>query len=183
MEIQLIKIKSIYGDIKGLLSQIPSITEMPFIDYFTVETFNNVIDKLSKVSETDYSNYKIPNSISRGRHARYEGGIVRAQIGRVIGRLEEEYSFGKENNNHESPNIVILNKNENELSLRIDYTMNDLIDEIGNEENKKKLRSLKDELEKTDKDWEKIKSILIWILNFSKELFLKVLPILLEKKL
>lgn len=183
-EIQLAKIKSIYGDIKGLLSEIPSPDKEKLVNDFTVKMFNDVIDELSQVSNTDYSKYKIPNS----QHTRpwpdmYASVIVRAQIGRVVSRLETEFGFGREHERQQSPSIVILNKNQNEISLQINYTINDLVDKIDNEEGKIQLRELRDELEKPAKNWEKIKAILIWILNFSKDLFLEVLPIILQKKL
>lgn len=181
-EIQITRIKSIYGDIKGLLSQIPPVDVSIYVKAFTVKTFNDSLDKLTKVADTDFSSYKVPIS-EINRINSYDSGVVRAQIGRIISRLEEEYGFGREESLCQSPNVVILNKNQNEISLQINYTLNDLIDKTGDEEGKTQLRELRDELEKSSKNWEKIKSILIWILNFSKELFLKVLPIILQKKL
>ena len=48
-EIQLTKIKSIYGDIKGLLSQIPLPNQDSYISSFIVKQFNSSIDEhLSK---------------------------------------------------------------------------------------------------------------------------------------
>lgn len=185
-EIQLARIRSIYGDIKGLLSQIPQPDKSSYISAFLVNGYNSAIDELSQVTNTDYSRYKITAEArvpahSRGPH--YYSTSVRPQIGRVISRLEEEYGFGKNDNNQSSPSIVIFNKNQNEISLQINYTINDLIDKTGNDEGKTQLRELRDELEKKDKNWEKIKGILIWILNFSKDLFLEILPIIIQKKL
>jgi len=183
-EIQLAKIKSVYGDIKGLLSEIPPADKEQLVNAFTVKTFNEELDDLSQVSNTDYSKYKIPES----QHTRpwpnmHASVTVRAQIGRIVSRMETEFGFGRENKGQLSPSIVILNKNQNEISLQINYTINDLVDKTENEEEKIRLRELKDELEKPTKNCEKIKSILIWILNFSKDLFLEVLPIILQKKL
>lgn len=183
-EIQLTNIRLLYGDIKGLLSQIPSIDQEKFVRAFTVKTFNNVLDELSIISAADYSKYKVPES---ERHPNlpncYMSVVVRAQIGRVVSRLEEEYGFGHENETQQSPGIVIFNKNQNEISLQMNYTINDLIHNTNDEEEKIQLRELRDELERPNKNWEKIKPILIWILNFSKDLFLKILPIVIQKKI
>ncbi len=181
-EIQLTKIRSIYGDIKGLLSQIPQSDKESYVVAFVVNGFNKTIDELSQITDTDYSRYKITREvIAPSAHREiYYINPVRIQIGRVISRLEEEYGFGREND-RQSPNIAIFNKNQNEVSLKIDYTINELIDKNTDEESKNQLRELRDELEKKDKNWNKIKSILIWIINFSKDLFLEVLPIILQK--
>ena len=182
-EIQLSRIKSIYGDLMGLLSQIPPIDKERYVKSFTVQTFNDALDELSNISNTDYSSYKVPES---QRHPAipdlYESIIVRGQIGRIVSRLEEEYGFGRESTLQQSPSIAIFNENKNKISLQINYTINDLIKEYNNEETKEKLRNLRDELEKPSKNWETIKNILIWILNFSKDLFLKIIPIILEKR-
>jgi len=183
-EIQLVRIKSIYGDIKGLLSQIPQPDKDPYISAFIVNGFNSTVDELSRITNTDYSQYKVTAEVMvpRGPSTGFYYSVsVRPQIGRVISRLEEEYGFGRDNN-QSSPNVVIFNKNQNEISLQIDYTINDLIDKTSDDESKTQLRELRDELEKKDKNWEKIKRILIWILNFSKDLFLEILPIILQKK-
>jgi len=182
-EIQLTRIRSIYGDIKGLISQIPPLTERGLVNEFLVAQFNETLDNLSKVSGSDYSMYKVPDSQRNNDWpSEYQAGTVRVQLGRIISRLEEEYGFNKIDDN-KAPGIVIFNKNENEISLQINYTINDLIDNSQDEVSKNKLKELRDEIEKPNKSWETIKNILIWILDFSKELFLKVIPILLQKKL
>ena len=183
-EIKLISIKSIYGDIRGLLSQIPQPEISGSVDKFLVEQLNNTLDVLTSVASTDYSVYKVPHEQELTDWPdRFDSKIVRAQAGRVISRLEQEYGFGQNGQTTTSPGIVIFNKNQNEISLQINYTIPDLIEQSGDEESKNKLKELKEELEKSDKNWEKIKDILIWILNFSRELFIKIIPILLEKKL
>ncbi len=183
-EIQLTKIKSIYGDLKGLLSQIPLAETTSLVSQFIVSQINQSVDNLTEVTNSDFSTYKIPEN---QRYAdwpdSFPTNIVRAQLGRIISRLESEYGFGQNSQSSVNPGIVIFNKNQNEISLEINYTINDLINEETEEESKNKLKELKDELEKSDKNWDKIKGILIWVLNFSRELFIKIIPILLEKKL
>lgn len=183
-EIKLTRIKSIYGDVKGLLSQIPLPETSGVVDKFLVEQLNITLNELTRVAETDYSTYKVPLEHELPDWpGGFESKIVRAQAGRVISRLEQEYGFGHTEQSATSPGIVIFNKNQNEISLHINYTINDLIEQSSDEKSKNNLKELKEELEKTDKNWERIKNILIWIINFSRELFLKIIPILLEKRL
>lgn len=182
-EIQLIKVKSSYGDLKGLLNQIPLTETNSLVDEFTVSQMNIALDSLTEVSGSDYSQYKIPDSKRlQDWLDKFPADIVRAQLGRVITRLEMEYGFGNIEHNT-NPGIVIINKNESEFSLEINYTINELISKQENEESKGKLKDLKEELSKGEKNWENIKNILIWILNFSKDLFIQVIPIILQKKI
>jgi hypothetical protein len=182
-EIQLIKVKSSYGDLKGLLSQIPLEATNSIVDEFTVSQLNTAIDNLTNVSGSDYSGYKVPESKQlEDWPGKFPTDIVRAQLGRIINRLEMEYSFGTSENSS-NPGIVIINKNESEFSLEINYTINELISKQENEESRGRLKDLKEELSKGEKNWENIKNILIWILNFSKDLFIQVIPIILQKKI
>ena len=183
-EIQITRIRSVYGDIRGLLSQIPLPETSRLVHTFIVNGFNSSLDELSQLTNTDYSRYKVPKEEeSPDWPGEFDSIIVLTQIGRVISRLEEEYGLGPNDQSTSSPGIVIFNKNQSEISLQINYTINDLINSSNNEESKKKLEELKDELEKPNKNWGTIKNILIWILDFSKDLFLKIIPIILEKKI
>lgn len=185
-EIQIARIKSLYGDIKGLLAQIPQATEQGNVKDFVVLQFNQILEELTAQVETDFNKYAIPANQGitphHGKYRIYDAVVVRTQIGRVVSRLEEEYGFGCETS-HNSPTVAIFNKNQNEVSVQINYTFNDIIEELEGEEEKEQIRELRDELEKDHKNWEKIKEILIWCLNFSKDNFLKILPILLQKQL
>lgn len=183
-ELQLTRIKSIYGDLKGLLSQIPLAETNALVDQFIVLQINQSLDNLSNVTNTDFSTYKIPETHrSKNRPDRFPTNIVRVQLGKVITRLENEYGFGQNSQFSTNPGIVIFNKNQNEISLEINYTINDLIADEPSHDGKDRLKELKEELGKPDKNWEKIKAILIWILNYSKELSLKIIPIILQSKL
>jgi len=176
----LVKIKSIYGDLKGLFSELPNGDKHVKVRGFIINNFNETIDKLSEISKTDYSSYKVPDSEKYGGD--YSSSSSRSQVGRILARLEEEYSFSKE---IKTPNsqIVILNKNHNEIAINISYTLNDIINQTEDEKAKEKLNQLKTELERPTKNWETIKSILIWVINFSKDIFVQLLPLLLEKKI
>lgn len=162
---------------------------MPDDGYMTdiqTERYNNTVSKISEISDVDYSDHKV-DLIERQKDQSYNDqhypsngypvSAVRFQIMGLLSRLEEEYSFAM---NLESPQVVIMNKNQNEVTVQVNYTISQLINSAEGEE-KEKLQTLKEELEKPNHQWDKIKPILIWVANFSQELFFKVLPILLEK--
>jgi len=182
-EVQPTKIKSIYGEIKGYLEGLPEegkgAASGPFVVPAVIaKKFNDAIDELIKISGTDYSRFKVNKAESTGTLNIRE---VRPSMHAAVCRLEEEFNFGR-NNYVSTPAIIINNKNQNEISVQINYSLAQLIKE-SEDESKEKLRQLENELKKPQKNWEAIKPILIWILNFSKELFIKILPILLEKKI
>jgi hypothetical protein len=85
--------------------------------------------------------------------------------------------------------LVINNTQSNQQTVNITATFNqivNIINETGNSEDEKteargKVNELKEEIEKQNPNWEKIKSILHWLLDFSQKVFLKILPFLLEK--
>lgn len=191
-EIMRTMIKSIYADFKGMQKAKTFNDESTLVRCELVEAYNKKIDDLSGISKTDYSEYKIPESSRHFEIYDQNGGkritddyhceIPNSNLERILSRLEMEYEFEEKKRLEELHPVVIINKNEqNQVSYNINYNITDLIAEISDETGKKKLSELKDELEKPNKNWDTIKNILIWILNFSKDLFLQVLPIILEK--
>ncbi len=180
-EIVLVKIKSIYGEIKGLYKGLPKQVSGPYcVPSIVGQRFNDALDLLNQASNSDYSRFKISSEeLNRGQNCNIR--VIEPLMLTVISKLESEYDFGFEKKDA-SPNIVIINKNANEVSIKIDYTIEDLINK-SNGEATVKLNELKTELSKGIKNWEVIKNILIWILNFSKDLFLQVIPLIIEKKL
>ena len=183
-EIKLTRIRSAYGDLKGQLSQLPLPNDSALVEGFIVDQLNETLDQLTTLTGTDYSSYKIPQSQgSPDWPGKFSSTVTRTQMGRVISRLEEEYGFGQAHQATTSPAIAIFNQNSNEVNLQINYTIDSLIEQSSDEEEKTNLKVLQEELDKPEKDWDRIKIILIWIINFSKDLFLKIVPIILSKKL
>jgi hypothetical protein len=177
------RIRSFFGDLKGLMQVISGNEHEASVDNFVVTQINQVIDDLTQLSETDYSSYKIPTRyLSRIYPNAYEKDLVMSQLGRIIGRLGEEQGFDKPSQS-DTPNIVILNENQNKVSVTIDYTIENLIEQSEDTEVKENLGQIATEVKSANPNWEKIKTALGWILNFSKDLFLKVIPIILEKRL
>jgi hypothetical protein len=175
------KIRSVYGELLGYyegLIQANRDNNYTAANIQTVDSINECIGRLCEVSSTDYSR----NKIVLGHSSSYKiMGEVLVKLKPLLSRLEIEHNF-KDNGAMAAPQIVILNKNNNEITVNIDYTLDQLINEQ-NDDGKAKLLELKEELNKSEKNWGVIKGILIWAINFSKDLFIKILPIILEKKI
>lgn len=120
----------------------------------------------------------------------------------INGLIKQVELFGESNTNVDEPenvskkavsnkglHLVINNTQSNQQTINISTTFNqilDIINETGNSEEEKteakvKVNELKEEIEKQNPNWEKMKSILHWLLDFSQRVFLKILPFLLEK--
>ena len=179
-EIKLTRIKSLYGESKGYLDSIKKgSTSGPYtVPRLIVDKFNSIVDEVSLVSETDYSRSKIPEQELRSIMS---FRLVEPLVAAFVTRLELDYGFNQSNN--PTPVIAIINDNSNKVTVQTNYSISTLITNQDNEEAKGKLELLKIELEKPDKNWDSIKKILVWVLNFSKELFLEIIPIILQKKL
>jgi len=63
-EIQLTRIKSLYGEAKGYLESInvDSTTGPYTVPRTIVDNFNIIVDEVSRISHTDYTRSKIPES-------------------------------------------------------------------------------------------------------------------------
>lgn len=89
-------------------------------------------------------------------------------------------------------NVTVINNNDNQLKVSVNVSLQQIIKTIQNlditeiekEEAKKVLGELEEELGKPEasRNWDTIKKCLIWALNFGKDLFLKLLPIILQSQ-
>jgi hypothetical protein len=85
--------------------------------------------------------------------------------------------------------VQITNSLSNQQSVNLSVSFEQIIEIIDqtqstNEEKveaKSKVNELKEEINKENPSWDKVKGVLIWLINFSKEVFLKVLPYILDK--
>ncbi len=88
----------------------------------------------------------------------------------------------------QNPNIQIINNISQQVTVEnktiIKNILNQLETEGKNEaelrEIRKKLNELNNELRKKKPKWNKIKKILIWALDFGKDIFIQLLPLLLK---
>jgi hypothetical protein len=137
--------------------------------------------------------FKIRESFERGLNsaeAFLNGLLKELEIFGESDAIIAEAEIGKKSmTNGSGIHLVINNTQSNQQTVNITATFNqvmDIISETGKSEEEKteargKVDELKEEIEKQNPSWEKVKSILHWLLDFSQKVFLKILPFLLEK--
>lgn len=178
-EIQRTRIKSLYGEAAGLLSQLPLASQSSAVPPSIGQQYNAIIDELNNVAETDYSRHKLTSSdMWDGDSKYYDMTICRTKIGSLVKRLEEEYDFGSSASVPTSPVIVTVNQNQ-QVTLNV-TPVQEIIESTDDEELKSVLEELK-QLLQTSKDPEKASSLLTKIQQKSWEVFMKVLPVVLEQ--
>ncbi|SRR5258708_22481909 len=171
-------IKAIYSELKWLISQTPSSNDSSFVATSTVNGYHDTIDRLSAETGQDYSRFKLTDS-DQYDPTEYWSKTFRANLGRLIGNLEGEYDLAAPTSNNETGlNVSIINSQT--LALTINQTLQQLIEKSKEGVEKENLKQLKEELEKPQKDWTKIKALLKWSIDFSEKLFFQLLPIVLK---
>lgn len=178
MEVVTAKIKGLYGEIKGIFESIKDLTYLSVEDH-TVTTYNSLVDELMSISEGNYVRSKIPleyrkDPSKRGRYL-FSAELVKPIVSGLMRKLEEEYGFGR---NQTQPSVVLVNKNMNKTSIDISYTIQTLIDDESDDDTKAKLIELEEALK--DKDKSRISAIVKWILDKSFDIFIQVLPIIIQ---
>jgi hypothetical protein len=177
MEVINAKVKGLYGEIKGIYESVKDLKSYSVSEH-TVNTYNSLVDELVEITNGNYSRSKIP-FVDPGKRGYDTGDYVAEMVKPVISglmrKLEEEYEFGR---NQSQPGVVLINKNHNNASIEISYTIENLIENEQDEEVKKKLIELDEALNKKDKV--KITNLLKWILEKGFDLFLSILPIILQ---
>lgn len=176
------KVKSIYSQLKSLKEQFEA--DKGWYHASVIRgTYNPLIDELTEAIGEDCSKFKVPSNAHQminGTTSTYKRLPTLTHMGMVVAFLEDRLNISDSNTKTSSESGVTI-INQNTLAVSIQNTISQLIDRASNDEEKEKLTELNEELEKSTKDWNKIKNILIWILNFSKDLFIQVLPELLKK--
>jgi hypothetical protein len=178
-EIQRQRIKSVYGEIKGIFQALPTGSNT-LVPTSVAQHYNSAVDELSQVSETDYGRLKISRDDlwDAESNDNYDPIAVRAKVSALMRRLEEEHGFGaSEQTSTSAPVIVTVNQNQ---QVTVSVTpIQEIIDSTSNEDIKAELAELKDALE-NKKDAKQASSILSTIQAKSWEVFIKVLPYVLE---
>jgi hypothetical protein len=178
-EIQLQRIKSIYGEIAGILSQLPLTTQSSAAPGSVGIQYNAAIDELTSLTNTDYARYKLTTSDAwMGDRRNYDMTITRTKMGSVVRRLEEEYGLGANASQvQSSPVVVTVNQNQ-QVTISVTPIQN-LIDSTEDEVIRQELTELKEALE-INNNSEAASGILNSIQQKSWEIFIKVLPYVLE---
>lgn len=180
-EVKHIKIKSIYSQLKGIYANLSETSSVVPND--VAGDINAIIDELSSVADIDYSRHKMTADQITGRsRSMFRAVTVKTRLSSLISRLEAEYDLGEQASNASQAPFVIYNTNQNTntISINVNYTIEQLIKSADSDDEKAALAEIKDELEKPNASWDKIKRALGWIVNYSKDLSLKVIPIVLD---
>jgi hypothetical protein len=172
-EKQHVGIKSIYGEITGILGQLPSIRETSTVPVAIADQYNSAVDELTRVSGTDYSRHRTPYDNDRFTLT----SNIRTRVGSLARRLEQEYGYGDSKSAPLNPVIVTVNQNQ-QLSVSI-TPIQQIIDSSQSEELRDDLDELKIALEQS-KDSKKASGLLNAIQQKSWETFIAVLPVVLE---
>ena len=109
----------------------------------------------------------------------FDGATLNSSVAGIVASLEADFGFAEISSN-DKPAIVINNQNSNAIDININFSIETLIENATIEEEKSNLRIVEQEIEKADADWSKLTKALNWILKYSKDLSLKVLPIILN---
>lgn len=172
------RIKSLYGEIKGILSQLPLSETAYCYPPSIAEHYNNAIDDLSTITATDYSRNRITNNDRwESRREWYDAQIVRTKIGSVISRLEQEYGFEVGDRKQGTPIVVTVNQSQ-QVSLTV-TPITQLIEEQEDADIKRLLEELIDATQRKDESTSK--KIIKGLANKSWQVFLQALPYILEQ--
>lgn len=178
-EMQRQRIKSIYGEIKGLMQGLPEGAGEGVPNSVGFQ-YNSAVDELISVSDTNYARLKVTDADIwiHGSNSAYDPIAVRVKVSSLVHRLEEEHGFGgAERSSATSPVIVTVSQNQ---QLTVSVTpIQEIIDSSHDDELSEALNELKTILN-TSKDPEKTSNILGSIGSKSWEVFIKVLPYVLE---
>ncbi len=180
------RIKAAYLRLKYLLSEIPLSGKSPTLDQSIVDSFHNVVEELASTTGENFDRFKANQRNAHGGYGahgeivRWDTDPIRIQVGSLIGHLEGMYGLNE--NNFEStpsiPHITLINQTT--MAVTMTQSVSQLITKAESEDEKCQLERLKDELESPEPNWETIKVILVWAVNFSKDLFLQLIPIILK---
>ena len=88
----------------------------------------------------------------------------------------------------QNPNIQIINNISQHVTVENKTIVKNVLNQLkaeGRDENeireiRKKLNELSNELQKKKPKWDKIKKILMWALDFGKDIFIQLLPLLIK---
>lgn len=166
------EIKAIYSELRGYLAQAPEIKDMDDIDDESVwEQYNRTVDSLSKVSNEDYSHFRIePKSYDSTGRSYVNLVTYRQKLGGLISRLHGEYFEGEPNPLDGVPSTVITQSQQQvqiaQMIIDITDIIHEKIDKYEEGSNKKSfLQKLKDSLSSISN----VKQLLQTIFKLAKE--------------
>ena len=172
-------IKHLYGEARGIYGSLNPQDSEYYYHHSTIEHFNAVVDEASQVLERNLDRYKVgQDSIyMAGNQRNYEKQPVRSKVGALVTMLEEEFELA---NSTSSPVVVVNQNQEQSQDITVSViTVQELIDATADSDTKELLKQLETALESRDE--KESKSLLSKLSEKSWEIFLRVLPFVLEK--
>ena len=173
------QVERYYRELKGYLEALPDPHgyNAP-IDI--VRRINIICDELVEPTRNKYPQYTIGEDRNSYNGYGYDGDLVKMKLSGFVAQLNAEFDFDAASQSNDRAAIVINNQNTNTIDIDINFTIDNLIDNAQSEEEKNNLGVIGKELKSPSADWEKIKTPLSWIINYSKDLSIKVIPIILD---
>jgi hypothetical protein len=172
------QVKALYGEILGIADHLPTSLLNPSV----IELYNGAVDELSKVSNSDYSRFEATHAdISRNfKNTVYRVDTVKPKMGALLSRLEQEFDLHKPSRGEQlsSPTIVTINNN-NQFSVTI-VPIQEVLQSITDVDLCADVEALKEVIQ-GDKDKHKASSLLNRIQQKSWDVFIALLPIVLEQ--
>jgi hypothetical protein len=102
------KIKSLYAEFIGYLSQTPNAKEQPIISAQPIwNQYNNSVNRLSEYSGVDYSEFRILPDNDRGYGEYIQAVVYRSKLGGLIAKLHAEYFDSMPEPFSGKPSIII----------------------------------------------------------------------------
>lgn len=175
-EIQHQRIKSIYGEVFGLLSQLPLAKDSYYTARQVVDQYNQAVEDLGGLTASDYSRFRLANTdLADGRD--YITTVVRTRMGALTKRLEEEFGLGStQSAGHQT--IVVTQTNNQTVSISV-TPIQQIIEGITDEDLRQDVEQLKYILE-TSRDKEAVSKILNAVQQKSWDVFIALLPVVLQ---
>jgi hypothetical protein len=172
---QIQQIRSIYGEILGIADHLaPNL-----VPASSIVLYNGAIDELSSISASDYSRFKATSADAYSQ-TDYYVSAVKPKMGSLLARLEQEFGFYKPERGAPQPttNIVTIHNN-NQLSVTV-IPIQEVLQTITDDEGlRADVEALKAVIE-GNKDKKRASSLLSSIQQKSWEVFIALLPVVLE---
>jgi hypothetical protein len=172
-------IKHLYGEAKGIYESLEVGDKAYYYHGSTVDQYNQIVEEAASILGRNLNRYKVgPENIWLGGNRKnYIAQPVRSKVGSLVSMLEQEFELVKSSTN---PVVMINQKQEQNQSVTVSViNISELVDSAHDEETKKILEDLRIALDK--KDEKKSKTLLAKLADKSWELFIKILPYVLEK--
>jgi hypothetical protein len=180
-EVDYSKIRAIYRSFVALLKSVDQSSGYS-INAAVGSNYDHQIDELTSIARNDYSTYKASVNLKLERFDdgdKYLAREFHQLLSQIVGLLDGQFEFEKPQVSV-APIITIDNSNRNEIHIKFKSVLQ-VADEVDDLSVKDQLIELDRELNKPTKDLEKIRSVLVWLMQRSWEVFLSVAPVLLEK--